>query len=117
MMALWRNGITALPWRYLSKENDERPSQIGRRENLHDAAQAIQGAHNSEHLLWDTRLLLGDGVPVPLHREDVRKAERDVCPGRIKNATPTWEGRGGYVPRGNKLSGVGKRLSARYWDI
>lgn len=80
---------------HLSKEDDERPAQIGGSENLHDAAQTIQGTHDSEHLLRNAPLLRRDGASVSLHRENVGKAERDVCaecPRAERSATPMWEG-------------------------
>lgn len=80
---------------HLSEEDDERSAQIGGRKNLHDAAQTIQGTHDSEHLLRNAPLLRCNGASVPLHRENIRKAEGDVCAGRQmvkRSAASTWEG-------------------------
>lgn len=70
-----RNGAAVA---HLREQDDERTAEVRRREDLHDSAQTIEGAHHGEDLLWHARLLRCDGVSVPQHRDDVGETCRDV---------------------------------------
>lgn len=89
-----------LPTVHLSEKDDERPPEVGGRENLHDSAKAIQSAHDSEHFFGHAGLLGRDSVPIAHHGNDVRETDRNVwaptgtkyC-NRIKHtSTATWAG-------------------------